>query len=429
MDFIKKSAEELKGMDAVELQAYYTDKLVSEKSDLEARVKSLEGMKADSEEYAKKSLEIKEANDAKIETLLEAVKTQGIVLEKVKSGAFSGSQMRNLEGTIEKSLEDNAENFKNAKEGRTDFSFELDTKAVGDMTFAANVTGVVPQAQRLEGVNDIAERAARTYALVPKLQTSGNTIEWVYETAQEGAAGGTAEGATKNQLDNNFVVTSVPLLKQTAYFKLSTEMLTEASWMAGWIRNKLIVRLFVDIDEQVLVGGGTGTDLNGILTQATAFSAGTFATGSANEIDNANNADVLVVAALNIRLANHYGNLTIFMNPVDVAVLKTIKLSATDKRYVDRLMLMGSTLSLDGMPIVETSAMTVGSYVIGDVAKAMIAEQGSIKVDVGLDGNDFTKNMRTILAEWKGEVIIENNDLTAFVTGVFATDAAAMETA
>jgi hypothetical protein len=166
----------------------------------------------------------------------------------------------------------------------------------------------------------------------------------------------------------------------------------------------------------------------GILTQATAFSAGTFATGSANEIDNANNADVLVVAANQIALANHMGSLTIFMHPTDVAVLKTIKLSASDKRYVDRLLMMGSSLSLDGMPIIPTTAMTAGSYVIGDLSKALLAEKSGIRVEVGLDADDFTKNMRTILAEWRGEVIIENNDTTAFVTGVFATDAAAMET-
>jgi hypothetical protein len=72
--------------------------------------------------------------------------------------------------------------------------------------------------------------------------------------------------------------------------------------------------------------------------------------------------------------------------------------------------------------------MTVGTFLIGDLSKALIAEKGGIMVDVGLDGNDFTKNMRTIIAEWRGEVIIENNDTTAFVYGVFATTNAALET-
>ena len=105
-------------------------------------------------------------------------------------------------------------------------------------------------------------------------------------------------------------------------------MLDDVSFMAAWLRNKLIVRLFLRVDSQVLVGGGTGTDLNGIYTQATAFAAGTFA----NAVDNANDVDSLVVAMNQIRLANHMGALSIFMHPSDVTSLKLVKLSATDKR-------------------------------------------------------------------------------------------------
>jgi HK97 family phage major capsid protein len=321
-------------------------------------------------------------------------------------------------------LNKHREDFAASKTGRHDFSFTVN-KAVGDMTFANNLSGGnMPQAQRLEGINDIVERASQTYPRIPKLTTTANTIDWVYETAQEGAAGGTAEGDSKNQIDNNFVVTSVSLLKQTAYFKVSTEMLDDVSFMAAWLRNKLIVRLFLRVDSQVLVGGGIGTDLNGIYTQATVFAAG----GFAGSVDSANNADSLVVAANQIRLANHMGSLSIFMHPSDVTALKLVKLSATDKRYVDRLLQVGSTLSLDGIPIIETTAMTAGNFLIGDLSKALIAEKGGITVDVGLDGNDFTKNMRTIIAEWRGQVIIENNDTTAFVYGVFATTNAALET-
>jgi HK97 family phage major capsid protein len=173
-----------------------------------------------------------------------------------------------------------------------------------------------------------------------------------------------------------------------------------------------------------LLGDGTGTNLNGVFTQATAFAAGSFAL----TVDNANNADSLVVAANQIRLANHDGALTIIMHPSDVTALNLVKLSTSDKRYVDRLLQVGSTMMLDGMPIVETTAMTVGSFLIGDFSKAIIAEKGAIAVEVGLDSGDFLKNMRSILAEWRGEVIVQNNDTTAFVKGVFATTNAALET-
>lgn len=422
MDFVKKSKEELEAMSTVELQAYYTEKFNHEKAELEARVESLESEK-NTDAYEKLSAEVKALKESKIESLENALKMQGIVIEKIKSGELAGSKVNEIEGSIEKALSDNIENFKQAKEARHDFNFELDVKAVGDMTFANNLSGGnMPQAQRLDGINNIAERTPKAYERIPKLTVSGNTVDWVYETAQEGAAAGTAEGAAKNQIDNNFVVTPVSLLKQTAYFKLSTEMLDDVTFMSTWIRNKLIVRLFLRVDSQVLVGDGTGTNLNGLVTQATAFAAGTFA----NTVYNANDVDSLVVAANQIRLANHDGNLTIFMHPSDVTALKMEKVTTTDKRYVQRLLQVGSTMFMDGIPIVETTAMTAGDFLIGDLSKAIIAEKGGIMVEVGLDGNDFTKNMRTIIAEWRGEVIVQNNDTTAFVTGTFATTNAAL---
>jgi len=61
----------------------------------------------------------------------------------------------------------------------------------------------------------------------------------------------------------------------------------------SWFRNKLIVRLFIRVDAQVLGGDGTGTNLNGVITQATAFAAGAFA----NAADTAAEADVIPAAA------------------------------------------------------------------------------------------------------------------------------------
>ena len=417
--FVEKTVEELAAMDAKNLQEYYVAKLKHENTQLEARLEKLEG---ETNEVAIKSLteEVEELKAHKVKSLESALETQGAVLKKLQDGSLSADSVRMAENTVKKALADHAEDFAKAKDGRHAFRFTL--KAAGDMTLAGNVTGTVPQAQRLEGINDIAEREAKTYSLFPKLRTAANTIEWVYETAQDGTIDGTAEGAAKDQIDNDFVVTSVALVKRAAHFKVSTEMLDDATFMEGWLRNKLIVRLFLDIDNQTLNGDDSAPNLNGILNQATAFVAGTFA----NTVDSANDADSLVVAANQIRLANHNGPLTIMMHPSDVAALKLVKLSASDKRYVERLMMVGSTMTLDGIPIIENTNITAGDFLIGDFSKGTIVEKSGIEVEIGLDGNDFTKNMRTILAEWRGQLFVQNNDTTAFVTGTFATTNAAL---
>ena len=420
--FVEKTADELASMDAKNLQEYYVGKLKNENTQLEERLVKLEG---ETNDVAIKSLttEVEELKAHKVKSLESALETQGIILKKLQDGSLSGSSVRMAENSVRKALADNREDFIKAKDGRHSFRFEF--KAAGDMTIAGNVSGGnVPQAQRLEGINDIAEREAKSYALFPKLRTAANTIEWVYETGQDGTIDGTAEGAAKDQIDNDFVVTSVALVKRAAYFKVSTEMLDDVSFMEGWLRNKLIVRLFLDVDNQVLNGNGAAPNLKGVIDYATAFAAGTFA----NAVDSANDADSLVVAANQIRLANHNGALTIMMHPSDVAALKLVKLSASDKRYVERLMMVGSQMSLDGIPIIENTNITAGDFLIGDFAKGTIVEKSGIEIEIGLDGNDFTKNMRTILAEWRGQLFVQNNDTTAFVKGTFATTNAALET-
>ena len=106
-----------------------------------------------------------------LKTLSEAIHEQGIVMAKLRDGSLTAGTIANAENTIEAAVKHNIDNFKLSKEGRHDFKFTI--KAVGDMTIAGNVSGGdMPQAERLEGVNDIAERVAMTYPLIPKLNTS-----------------------------------------------------------------------------------------------------------------------------------------------------------------------------------------------------------------------------------------------------------------
>lgn len=429
MKFEVKSAEEIGKMSAEELHTYYLAKEKHTSEQLEVRMKALEDTKG-TEDYKALATEVKELRDEQIAALKAVAVEQGKVIEALKNGSINANNIQEAEMTVEKLLKKHEADFKSSKEGRHDFKFELPVEAshktVGDMTIGGNVTGALPQAQRLPGVNDIAEKAAVIYGLIPKLNIAGNSVDWVYESGQEGAAGATAEGAAKNQIDNNFVVTSVSLKKYTAYFKVSTEMLDDISFMQSWLRNKLIVRLFIEVNDAILNDTGSGSTLTGILSLATAFSAGSFA----NAVDNANDVDSLVVAINQVKLANHAtNNLAVLMYPSDVAALKMVKVTSTDKRYVERLMNVGSTLMIDGYPIIESTQITEGDFLVCDFGKALIIQKRGIEIQVGLDGNDLTKNMRTIVAEWRGQVVIQNNDRTGFVKGTFATTNAALETA
>jgi len=369
--------------------------------------------------------------DEQMKALNDALKAQGLQIQKLSSGERKVEKMT-FKQELRKALSDNLESLKIQKDGsksevashRVDFT----TKAVGTMTLAGNVSGGnIPVEDRIEGLNIIPSRRVRLLDLMGQRATASNVVSWVYQSGKEGTAGQTAEASSKNQIDFDLVVASENVKKSTAYIKVSTEMLDDITWIESEINNELMREILKVVEAQAYEGDGTGQNHNGIRTVASAFSAG----ASANAVDNANIVDVLEVASTQIKVAQEMDAMptAIFMHPSDVLKLKQVKVSATDKRYVERLFQVGSTLFLGEIPIVESTLITVGEYLIGDFSKSLLVTRQGLRFDIGLCGNDFTENLRTILVEWRGCTIVKNNDRSAFVAGVFATDIASLETA
>jgi HK97 family phage major capsid protein len=371
--------------------------------------------------------ELATAQKEQMVQLNKTLKEYGLAIEKLNKDNQANSLTAQA-SDIRKALEENKANLtklkdldKSAAHG-AGFSF----KAAGDMLESTNISGGnVPVEQRIAGLNLIATRRPRLIDLFAKGQAASNIISWVYQANRDGAAGGTAEGATKNQIDFDLVVASQAVVKRTAFIKVSTEMLDDIDFIESEIRNELMRLLMLDVENTSYSGNGTAPNLNGIRTVATAFAAGTFA----GTVDNANSADVLVVAMNQIAIANQEAPNAILMHPSDIAALKLMKVSATDKRYVDRLLYIGMDLTLDGVPMFGSTLVTAGTYLVGNFNLSVLYQKQGVMINIGLDGNDWTKNMRTIIAEWRGALVTKNNDRTAFVKGTFATDIAALETA
>lgn len=396
-----------------ELYNEYNEQFRTKLNDLEANgaTKSeIETLKSD----------LAKVKDEQFNQLKSILKEQGVELKKLKDG----QRATVVSNSISKSLNENKATLEKMANGSQGGSFSF--KAVGNMSLSGNVTGQVPQAERIEGLNTIASRKVRLLDIVSKGVIGSNLVEWVYQSNKEGSAGATAEGTLKNQIDFDLLVGSAKVEKVTAFIKATTEMLSDISWIEQEIKNELTRELMKKIESGIYSANGITPNLNGYRTQATSFSAGSFA----NAIDNANQVDVLVVAANQIAIADQEAPNYILMHPTDVTKLKVEKMSSTDKRYVERLQMIGGSLMMDGIPIMETTLVSVGEYLIGNFGLAkLLTKDGGLKITVGLDSDDFTKNFRTILAEWRGVSFIKHNDRTAFVKGVFTTDMASLETA
>jgi len=419
------SQESFDGLTAdkkAELSSEYNTELKSYIVELEQEVKS----KSTAEEVAELKSQIKaatearnEAIDSQMKSINESLKQHGIVLKKVADGNVSTKSNGTPADQIKSQLEANKDNIETLINGSksdakaSEFSLELK-----DISISGSITGGnVPVEQRIAGVGNLPTRQVRLLDVIAKGTALSNIISWVYEATEVGNVGGTAEGAVKNQIDLTWVVDSENVKKRTAFFKATTESLEDIEWMNTQIRGNLVKRMEKDLESQVHDGDNVGQNLNGLKGIATPWAGGTF-TGT---VDNANEIDVLIVAMDQIAIADQEMPDFITMFPSDVTALKLIKTSTTDRRYVDRLTMVAGQLSLDGVPIIATTLETAGEFLIGNGNLATLYDKGSIRIDVGLDGNDFTENKRTILGEWRGALVVETNDRSAFVTGVFAT--------
>jgi len=406
-EFAKKSAEDQAG-----LFNEYNDQV-------RAEISSLKEKGASKEDVETLKNELKENLVAQQKALNETLKEYGLAIKAMNKDSKKVSK---------KSLIDQ---FKESKEEflkiKSNGSGKLKFKAPDTILLSTNVSGGnVPVEQRIAGLDTIASRRVRLLNILSQGTAESNLISWVSQANKDGAAGQTAEGSTKNQIDFDLVVGNNKVEKTTAYIKVSDEALDDVSFMASEIRNELTRELLKAVESQVYNGDGVSPNLEGVRTVASAFVPGSFATGQPNEVINPNNVDVLTVAMNQIKLADQEMANYILMNPTDVTVLKTEKRSDTDKDYVSRLLNTGSEMTLDGVPIIETTLVPEDEYMVGAFDLATLYQKEAPSIQVGYENDDFTKNLVTLRAEWRGAVVVKTNQRNAFVKGTFSTDKAAI---
>jgi len=414
-DFLTEKGIEMSAFEKMEGDAQ-AKLYVEYNEELKKAYNDLEDKSATKEELKSLADAIEKAREEQVEHLNATLKTMGLAIKNAKDVSKDDVSLTSKE-SLTKGLEEKAEELKAMSETGQG---KVTMKVVGDMTIIGNVSGGnVPVEQREAGVNNIARRRTFIRELISNGVATSNLISWVEQTGVEGAPDGTVEGTLKNQIDFDLVVVSSAVKKRTAFIKVSTEMLGDIDFMRSEINNELTQRLALDIDDQILNGNNAGQNLNGIIPQSTAWAAGAFATS----VVDPNIADVLTVADNQIEVANHMTSVYV-VHPTDMTALRLAK--ATDAQYVDRLQDVAGQMSLDGIPVVKNTGIAQDTFLAMDGSKASVFSKGEMTIQVGLDSDDFTKNMRTVLVEWRGLNRIKGNDTDAFVTGTVSTSITAL---
>ena len=412
---LSKKVEDISTLDVEKQAELYNEYNEASKVAIEKAIEE----KASTESVEALKAELSDTMNKQFIALQTVLKEQGMYLKKIaKSDTIK-------EVPLNKLLADNKDALAKLKgSSNSADNVKMTLKAVGDMSIAGNTTGQVPQADRNPIIGDTKSRSIKLMDLVTIGSIGSNLKEWLYVAGNEGAAGATGEGAVKNQIDFDLVVGSQKVEKITAYITITDEMLDDVEQIQTLINNKLTTELNKALEQGVYNGSGVSPILNGIVTVAPVFAAGVFAL----TVDNANEVDVLQVASNQIEIADQDMATAILMHPSDVTSLLLTKMSSTDKRYVERLQMIAGTLSFDGIPVIKTTLVTQGDFLMGDFTKAKVDFKQGVTIEVGYNADNFVKNYKTIRAEVRAVAYVENNDRPAFVYGTFATAKAALET-
>lgn len=301
--------------------------------------------------------------------------------------------------------------FKDIKDGRTSRArVELKTAII-------NATGqnqpLVPS-DRLGGIYTTPNRILTIRDVLTSSPTNSNLVEFTREASftnnagpQIGGSPEQYENVTKPESGITFTLINVPVITLAHFIPASKQVLDDASSLESHINNRLMYGLKLKEETQLLSGTGANHQLNGLITQATAFTQ--------TSPETTNEIDIIRMAIKQAHVAEYRPNFLV-LNPSDWFDIEIRKVGSGDDRYVvgDPSRLMAPNLW--GLPIVVTNSISAGTFLIGSSQGAEIKDRQQAAVEMSFeDSTNFQKNMVTIRAEERLTLCVYRTE--AFITG------------
>lgn len=246
---------------------------------------------------------------------------------------------------------------------------------------------------------------------------------WIEELDEQGTPIFIGEGDDKTQLSVRYEEREAKAKKIAVYGKITTEMLRYLPQLTSYINNNLLKRMDIKTEDQLFNGDNVGDNLKGILSYATAFDGGVGVAaepGLVGAVEDPNIYDVL--RALVLQVQNSYGDASgVWVSFSTLANMDVEKDS--EGRYLLPPFRTADGTIVAGVKLIGTNALAGTDYdfVGGDLSVVHVEFLYQLGLQIGLDGNDFTKNKKTILAEQELVQFVSANDTQVLVKGDFET--------
>lgn len=262
---------------------------------------------------------------------------------------------------------------------------------VKDITSAAGSAGTLIENQRLGGVLMLPQYPRRIRSLLNEARTTSNMIEYVKELGFTNAAAVVSEGVQKPESEITFEEATAPIRTIAHWIHISRQAMDDAPQIQGIIDGRLRFGLEAAEEDEILNGDGTGQHVDGLISQATAYSAPITISGGTP-------VDTLRLAMLQASLALYPAN-GIVIHPSEWARIELQKTTDGAYLFANPQGIAGPTLW--GLPVVATQAMSGDDFLVGAFnTAATIWDRMDTEVLISSEDRDnFVKNMLTVRAE------------------------------
>jgi len=250
---------------------------------------------------------------------------------------------------------------------------------------------------------------------------------WIEELDEQGTPIFIAEGAVKTPVSVRYEERQAKAKKIAISTKITTEFMEDLPQLVAFIQNNMVRRADIAIENGLLTGDNVGENLRGIVSYAVAFTGGTLA----GEITAATitNWDVILGLITQVKQANGIVN-GIFITSGAYGLLLAEK--DLDGRYILPPGVMFNAqglLTAWGVPLIETNSTLGGNdFIGGDLSVINVRFRTGVRIQIGESGDDFVRNLKTIIVEQRLVQFVSANDLNVLVEGTFAAGITALST-
>lgn len=283
-------------------------------------------------------------------------------------------------------------NTRDVRGARHIVSTKNDSPTVSTVSPAINRNTIAAPYQ-LAGIWGAPEQQLIVENLIPHIPVSSSAVEYLKHTGFTNNAGVVAEGAAKAESTFEFDLATANVVTIAHWTKITEQLAADAPAVTAYINAKMMYGLQLKVDNQIISGTGTSTQLGGFLKSGNHTdytSAVTIPTG-ANLMDFA----LLIKTKLDTL---GYPPKVLLLNPADWAGLALLK--DTQKRYLLGGPAGVTTKSLWGLPVETTASVPSGKYVMADFALgSTIYDRQEVALEIDREGDDFRKNLLTIRVE------------------------------